>query len=608
MVTPADWADAGMAAGTPFAAAHTLRQTGPFRPGEPAPDTVQCGLRRVGHAARRRRADGADLRPAGGAARHRSAHDDGARGAPRRAGRPATANPVGAATVADAHDGAGPAAPGVLRAARRRRRPAPAAAPGGGEDPVRRCAGPTPAAGTRRPARTCRRGGRTAARRGARPRAPSRSTEVGVYVYRAADAGTGRVEHEYDHVLVGRVPAGLPLRPDPAEVAELRWIAIDDLLGGDPATSRRAYAPGWPACWRSGTTPSRSPPVADEGLTAGAVARRLGVAVTTLRTWHQRYELGPSAHEPGQHRRYTDEDVARLELMQRLTADGVPPGEAARWVRERPMALTARLRTRGRPPATRSVRRPRRPATVAGTTCRCGRRRRPRAGSAAPRCGWTPSRCGRSRPTRSRHLGVVRRLGHRAAAGARARSASGTAAPAALVEVEHLLSAVRLGRARRRCRARRRRARPGCCSPAPTRSSTACRSRRWRRRWPRPACRAGCSARGCRPPRCAPPCGAPARRPCCCGRTTRAPPAVEPVVGAVRRPHPADAAGGGRPRLAGRPAAAGHRRSADAGRGRGAAPRRCLIARPKRRPIRALPALCHRFAGLNHGIGDVSFS
>ena len=32
-ITPADWADQGMAAGTPFAAAHTLRQTGPFRPG-----------------------------------------------------------------------------------------------------------------------------------------------------------------------------------------------------------------------------------------------------------------------------------------------------------------------------------------------------------------------------------------------------------------------------------------------------------------------------------------------------------------------------------------------------------------------------------------------
>jgi phytoene desaturase len=33
VITPADWADAGMAAGTPFAAAHTLAQTGPFRPG-----------------------------------------------------------------------------------------------------------------------------------------------------------------------------------------------------------------------------------------------------------------------------------------------------------------------------------------------------------------------------------------------------------------------------------------------------------------------------------------------------------------------------------------------------------------------------------------------
>jgi phytoene desaturase len=41
-ITPADWADQGLAAGTPFAAAHTLRQTGPFRPGNlhPALDNV----------------------------------------------------------------------------------------------------------------------------------------------------------------------------------------------------------------------------------------------------------------------------------------------------------------------------------------------------------------------------------------------------------------------------------------------------------------------------------------------------------------------------------------------------------------------------------------
>ncbi|HYN95703.1 MAG TPA: MerR family transcriptional regulator, partial [Pilimelia sp.] len=76
--------------------------------------------------------------------------------------------------------------------------------------------------------------------------------------------------------------------------------------------------------------------MADEGLSAGAVARRLGVAVTTLRTWHQRYGLGPSHHEPGHHRRYTPEDLARLEVMRRLTAQGVTPAEAARWARRVP--------------------------------------------------------------------------------------------------------------------------------------------------------------------------------------------------------------------------------------------------------------------------------
>ena len=76
--------------------------------------------------------------------------------------------------------------------------------------------------------------------------------------------------------------------------------------------------------------------MADEALSAGAVARRLGVAVTTLRTWHQRYGLGPSEHVPGQHRRYTPADLARLEIMRRLTAEGVTPAEAARWARQAP--------------------------------------------------------------------------------------------------------------------------------------------------------------------------------------------------------------------------------------------------------------------------------
>ncbi|WP_326550800.1 MerR family transcriptional regulator [Micromonospora sp. NBC_01813] len=69
----------------------------------------------------------------------------------------------------------------------------------------------------------------------------------------------------------------------------------------------------------------------DDALSAGNAARRLGVAVTTLRTWHQRYGLGPTRHVKGHHRRYGPEDLARLEVMRRLTAEGVAPAEAARW-------------------------------------------------------------------------------------------------------------------------------------------------------------------------------------------------------------------------------------------------------------------------------------
>lgn len=65
-----------------------------------------------------------------------------------------------------------------------------------------------------------------------------------------------------------------------------------------------------------------------------AVARRLGVAPATLRTWDRRYGLGPSQHEAGSHRRYSTADVTRLLVMRRLTLEGVAPSEAARVARE----------------------------------------------------------------------------------------------------------------------------------------------------------------------------------------------------------------------------------------------------------------------------------
>lgn len=67
----------------------------------------------------------------------------------------------------------------------------------------------------------------------------------------------------------------------------------------------------------------------EELLTVAAVARRLGVAPATLRTWARRYGLGPTDHASGSHRRYRPEDLAKLTMMRRLIIAGMPPAEAA---------------------------------------------------------------------------------------------------------------------------------------------------------------------------------------------------------------------------------------------------------------------------------------
>jgi DNA-binding transcriptional MerR regulator len=66
-----------------------------------------------------------------------------------------------------------------------------------------------------------------------------------------------------------------------------------------------------------------------ELLTVAAVARRIGVAPATLRTWDRRYGLGPSSHEAGEHRRYCPSDLAKLIMMRRLITSGVAPCDAA---------------------------------------------------------------------------------------------------------------------------------------------------------------------------------------------------------------------------------------------------------------------------------------
>ena len=73
----------------------------------------------------------------------------------------------------------------------------------------------------------------------------------------------------------------------------------------------------------------RAHEVVEEKLTVASVARRIGVAPATLRTWDRRYGLGPSEHNDGEHRRYCPGDVAKLVTMRRLIVAGVSPAEAA---------------------------------------------------------------------------------------------------------------------------------------------------------------------------------------------------------------------------------------------------------------------------------------
>lgn len=89
-------------------------------------------------------------------------------------------------------------------------------------------------------------------------------------------------------------------------------------------------------------TPSRTPdagpgaaPPAAPVWTASAVARRLGVAPATLRSWSARYGIGPLDHRAGRYRRYSSSDVAELDTLSRLRRQGVPMAAAASLARDR---------------------------------------------------------------------------------------------------------------------------------------------------------------------------------------------------------------------------------------------------------------------------------
>lgn len=65
-------------------------------------------------------------------------------------------------------------------------------------------------------------------------------TPAFAFVYRAHDPATGLTEHEYDHVFLGRFDGRA--NPDPAEVADVRWVDPRELLADLRARPER-YTP-----------------------------------------------------------------------------------------------------------------------------------------------------------------------------------------------------------------------------------------------------------------------------------------------------------------------------------------------------------------------------
>ncbi|WP_327145959.1 MerR family transcriptional regulator [Nocardia sp. NBC_01327] len=82
------------------------------------------------------------------------------------------------------------------------------------------------------------------------------------------------------------------------------------------------------------TARSAAPAEGVLGYPVRVVAERLGIPTATLRTWNQRYGIGPAVHQPGRHRLYSEADIVLLERMCALIKSGASPSGAAGLVRE----------------------------------------------------------------------------------------------------------------------------------------------------------------------------------------------------------------------------------------------------------------------------------
>jgi len=73
----------------------------------------------------------------------------------------------------------------------------------------------------------------------------------------------------------------------------------------------------------------------ETGLTIQQVAQQTGLSIDTLRYYERIGLIEPVRRAPSGHRRYTPQDVSRINLIIRLRATGMPRAEMVRFVQLR---------------------------------------------------------------------------------------------------------------------------------------------------------------------------------------------------------------------------------------------------------------------------------
>jgi DNA-binding transcriptional MerR regulator len=125
---------------------------------------------------------------------------------------------------------------------------------------------------------------------------------------------------------------GRPTSPDAEQTAAIRELTAG--IGKLNQLLQQVVLGGTDASPALEPPTAKPPPAVPAGLTLKAVSRRTGIPAATLRTWEHRYGFMRPRRSPAGYRLYGEEEIARIERVKHLVAQGVRIGAAMQTVIE----------------------------------------------------------------------------------------------------------------------------------------------------------------------------------------------------------------------------------------------------------------------------------